>query len=173
MDTVVRTQGGYFMEQCTRTAVLTAEQIRFLRSRLDRVVFRHKHGGTTLEARQKGTNADLVIDCKFTFRGYGFDGYTSTHETPVAAFVMIHTPEFDDVWQTIAKLFRAGDEVELEFSADGNSNGYVKAAKANQVNADTAERICYDRLHVDTLKLHIRREGKRALSLKGAEQLCP
>jgi hypothetical protein len=72
-----------------------------------------------------------------------------------AAFYMIGTAQFSATWPTIAELIRAGDQLQLVWTADNNSQYITNAG-----------------LHADELALGITR-GDRTMTLKIGYSVAP
>lgn len=89
----------------------------------------------------------------------------------VKAFELIHVSQYNQEWQTIVGLLRAGDEIELHWSADNFANGYVEAADV--VRDCGAGGHVGKQLHADALHLKVCRNGKQKYSFLLEVSICP
>jgi hypothetical protein len=125
------------------TYALDAMRVRALRE-ADTIVFRHPG---LIECAKKLKNPtpwederSIAVPAKSTFTYYGKTFYKR-------ASYMLHSSQFDREWQTVARLVKPGDELELEWIAD-NTSQFMDARNLTR----------------DECRLHIVRGGKWALS---------
>lgn len=157
----------------TETAVngLTALDIKALRT-ADRVSFHHLHGDPhgSIVATKRVNNAgpfedrerDHRMTCCVTFSGRFEDSRVDRHNCD--CFAMVYA--YSEVWQTIAAFLRTGDEILLEWYADGQCNGYCEKAIVQDGPGAGM------RLHADVLYLKVMRKGKRYSFYLDAS-ICP
>lgn len=71
-----------------------------------------------------------TIDVTTEMHGYGADGWSSWNaesEPRAAAFEMINSAQYSDVWRTLVSLMRKGDRLTLAWVADNNTDNYRAA----------------------------------------------
>lgn len=73
----------------------------------------------------------------------------------------------NDQWQTICKLLRPGNEIELRWIADGHANQYVRQASVVDPGNGSVQ------LHADALWLYIRKNETREYSFLLHVSVCP
>lgn len=146
---------------------LTKNDVKAIRQ-ADMVSFHRVGGENTLQLSKRVRDAgpfddrerthDIAVQA--TLRGYRGDD-ERPDMSGARCFAMIQTAQYCDRWQTVAKLVRTGDVLELEWTAN-DSNGYLRAALSN------GAALSHDKMY-----LHICRDGRRALSFYLADSICP
>lgn len=87
-------------------------------------------------------------------------------------FVMVFSPCYDQEWQTVVSLLRAGDELSLRWIGADN-NGYVGRARVTERDESCHDAGLGERLYHDRLYLKVRRAGKEKYSFYLADSACP
>jgi hypothetical protein len=145
--------------------VLTKEHIHFIRKANKSIVFRYIQGRQSIEIENE-IGAELKIDAGFYYRGYGNTEPGTPEREPHKAFDMIHTPSWDQPWQTVIALLKPGDTLNVRWLA--NTNGYVERATF----AGDKDCESFNALHMDQVFVEIVR-GKQVLTFAVGLSVCP
>ena len=156
------------METTIQTVGLTSDDVKALRQ-ADQVSFHfHQDQGSivaTKRVKNPGPFGERERRHEFNVSS-SFSGNKGSK--PRQCFAMEHGASYSETWQTIAQSLKAGDEVTLHWSADGERTGYLEGAKVSQDNTCAAGM----ELHADALYLQVRRGDKR-LSFFLSVSICP
>ncbi len=95
--------------------------------------------------------------------------YDTRHGLYARCFELIYS--YNEEWQTIAGLLKAGDEIELRW-VGSDDNGYLRRSRVTERD-NTFSSSLGEPCHHDKLYVHIRRGGKRKYSFYLADQICP
>lgn len=160
----------------TATRTLTADDVKALRA-ADSVTFFYKPNADRageIVCRKTVRNADpfgererrWTVTTGSEFRGKHAGGAPIGPDTATCC-ESVTSAQYDEVWQTVAAMLKAGDELSLRWGADGFRNGYLESAVIRP-----GEHCAGESLHVDSLEIVIRRNGKTLVFLLDVS-VCP
>lgn len=151
----------------TTVRSLTRIDVQALRQ-CDRICFHHDHDGSRIvaikEIKKAGPFEDRerqhTISCHGQVRPYRASSVDGAR-----CFSMLHSGRFNEEWMTIVGFVRAGDELRLDWSPDGMTNGYVEKSRVVEGCGEGLQ------LHADVLYLKVIR-GKKRFSFMVDVEIC-
>lgn len=150
----------------TTTSGLTKLDIQALKQ-ASRVAFHLSKGQSSIVGIKEVANPGPYderdrrheILCKTEMRDYRHGAYGNGERTPLesySCFELVHGGQYDECWRTVVDSLRVGDELKLQWVADGG-NQYTKEVG----------------LHLDMLRLMARRANGKWLAWLIDVSICP